>query len=186
MDPKNADDEIGGGEWFLAYLRKAHRDIYDDIDHADATALLHKSSVTGEISLKKHKIGNIAIPSCKDGIGRIVEELSQLSSAGSGGKPVLGRSVEVMAKILIDIFMSKLVDFSTVLKIAQVIAKEPSDKVCVVVYMGSVHTRAISDFYCGTLGFKKKTFLGQQNWPEEEARILHLPPELWNIQQLFK
>ena len=186
MDPKNADDEIGGGEWFLAYLREVHRDIYDDIDHTDATALLHKSSVTGEISFKKHKIGNIAIPSCKDGIGKIMEELAQLSSAGSGGKPVLERSVEVMAKILIDIFMSKLVDFSTVLKIAQVIAKEPSGKVCVVVYMGSVHTRAISDFYCGTLGFKKKTFLGQQNWPMEEARILHLPPEMWNLEQLVK
>jgi len=185
-DPKNADDEIGGGEWFLAYLREVHRDIYDDIDHTDATALLHKSSVTGEISLKKHKIGNITIPSCKDGIVRILEELPRLSSDYSGGKPVLARSIEVMAKILIDIFMSKLVDFSTVLKIAQVIAKEPSHRLCVVLYMGSVHTRAISDFYCGTLGFKKKTFSGQQNWPEEEAKILHLPPELWDLQQLFK
>lgn len=185
FDPKHADDEIGGGEWFLAYLREVHRDIYDDIDHTDATALLHKSSVVGEISMKKHKVGDITIPSCKEGFDKIVEELPRLSSAGIGGKPVLGRSTEVMAKIMIDIFMSKLVDFSTALKIAQVIAKERSDKVCIVVYMGSVHTRAISDFYCGALGFKKKTFLGKQNWPEQEARIIHLPSELWNLQQLF-
>jgi hypothetical protein len=26
-DPKLSDDDIGGGEWFLAYLRQCHREM---------------------------------------------------------------------------------------------------------------------------------------------------------------
>lgn len=186
-DPKHSDDEIGGGEWFLSYLREAFRDIYDDIDHTDPTALLHKKYAAGEScgTLKKHKIGEITIPSCSDGFQRILDEMPRLDTAE--GKIVLGREAEVMAKILIDIYVSKLVDFSTALKIAQVISREPKDKVVVICYMGSVHTRAVGDFFCSSkLGFKKKVFAGKQDWGEEEAKILHLPAELWSLNQLFK
>ncbi|KAL7542110.1 hypothetical protein ACHAWF_007092 [Thalassiosira exigua] len=179
-DPKLSDDEIGGGEWFLGYLRQCHREIYDDIDISDAPALLKKQYAAGE--RKKHKIGSIRIPSCRDGFQMITDKLSELE-----GK-TLDAEAEVMAKILIDIYMSKLIDVSTVVKIGQVISQETTNRnIVVVCYMGSSHTRAVSDFFCQpSYGFKRKIFRGKQDWDMDEGRIIHLPAELWNVGALFK
>jgi len=183
LDPKLSDDEIGGGEWFLAYLRQCHREIYDDIDRSDCAALLRKRYVAGEN--KRHKIGEITIPSCKEGFQLITKELSRLESISE--RPALDKKAEVMAKILIDIYMNKLVDASTMIKMAQIISKETKRNIVIVCYMGSVHTRAVCDFFTQPkYGFKKKIFSGKQDWDEEEGRILHLPAELWDFRILFK
>merc|ERR1712216_886982 len=139
-NPKSSDDEIGGGDWFIAYLRQCHRDIYDDIDICDPPALLRKQNAIGE-SNKKYKIGDISIPSCMEGFRLITDELSRLKDMS--GKPTLSNESEVMAKILIDIYMNKLVDASTMGKIAQIISKETKKHIVFVFYMGTCHTRAI-------------------------------------------
>mmetsp|Transcript_17601 Transcript_17601/g.38112 ORF Transcript_17601/g.38112 Transcript_17601/m.38112 type:complete len:813 (+) Transcript_17601:1-2439(+) len=183
-NPKLSDDEIGGGEWFIAYLRQCHREIYDDIDHSDLAVLLRKRYAAGET--RKHKIGDISIPSCREGFQLITDELKKKSDDCSS--PTLTNEAEIMAKILIDIYMSKLVDAATVVKILQIILHETERKnIAILCYMGSVHTRAICDFFTQSkYGFKKKIFCGKQNWEDQEGRIIHLPAELWNLNTLFK
>jgi hypothetical protein len=184
-NPKLNDDEVGGGEWFLAYLRQCHREIYDDIDRSDCAELLCKRNVQGE--KKKHKIGDINIPSCTDGFQLIKDELLRIED-GKVGKPNFSHESEVMAKILIDIYMNKLVDVASLIKIGQLIAKEDTKKnIVIVVYMGSVHTRSICNFFIQpTYNFKKKIFCGKQDWGYDEAKIIHIPSELKNIKELFK
>eukprot|EP00957_Ditylum_brightwellii_P169635 12911889-Ditylum_brightwellii.AAC.1 len=84
-DPKGSDSEHGGGEWFLAWLRSAHRDIYDDIDRSDPTELLKRKFMAGESDgrPRKHKIGDINVPSCADGFNHI---RSQFGSDGDDEK----------------------------------------------------------------------------------------------------
>mmetsp|Transcript_60499 Transcript_60499/g.67675 ORF Transcript_60499/g.67675 Transcript_60499/m.67675 type:complete len:91 (-) Transcript_60499:1470-1742(-) len=77
-----------------------------------------------------------------------------------GGNTVSPR-VEILAKILIDIWMSCLVDFITIVKIAEMVSKEEENRhrnntVLIVTYLGSAHTRAVSEFCVHHLGFMKK------------------------------
>ena len=183
-DPKLADDEIGGGEWFIAYLRQCHRDIYDDIDTSDQQELLRKTNAQGE--KKKHKIGNIKIPSCEEGFKMITEELEKQCDDKSVVKPTFSRNTEVMAKICIDIYNNKLVDFSTLTKILQIISQETERKnITIVCYMGSCHTKGICDFFMPH-GFKKQIYCGKEDWEDDEGMIIHLPPELWDVKSLHK
>jgi hypothetical protein len=73
----------------------------------------------------------------------------------------------------------------TVLKVAKVVKDEDSSRVVIVCYMGSVHTRAVGDFYFKCMGFKKKAFIGKLYWGEDEPQLLSLPPTLWNVSDLF-
>jgi hypothetical protein len=184
-DPKGSDDIHGGGEWFEAFLRAAHRDIYDDIDLSDPTVLLRKNYMPSEENSRlKHNIGKIKIPSCSSGFDEITERFRTAAASDNAGKVITDR-VEVMASILIDIYMSSLIDFLTVLKVAKIVNDEESSRVIVVCYMGSVHTRAVGDFYCKRIGFKKKAFVGKLDWDENEPQLLNLPPTLWNVSDLF-
>lgn len=181
-NPKLNDDEVGGGEWFLSYLRQCHRQIYDDIDRSDCAELLRKRNVQGE--KKKHKIGDIDIPSCTKGFQFIKDELLRID--GKVGRPYFSHESEVMAKILIDIYMNKLVDVASLMKIGQLISKDAKKNIVIVVYMGSVHTRSICNFFTQpTYNFKKKIFCGKQDWGYDEAKIIHIPPELTNINEFI-
>lgn len=140
--------------------------------------LLRKQYAVGDT--KRHKIGDITIPDCTDGFQLIAEELSCLDD-GSGSKHVLSKKAEVMAKILVDIYMSKLVDAATVIKIGSIIAHETDPSVTIVCYLGSVHSRAVCDFFTQKYGFKKKIFCGKQTWDDDDGgRIIHFPVELWD------
>lgn len=153
---------------------------YDDIDHSDPATLLQKKYAEGDT--KKHKIGDIMIPNCQKGFELITSALSRLDIKSESSK-----EAEVLAKILIDIYMSKLVDASSVVKIAQIISQEEKKNITIVCYMGSIHTRAVCDFFSKPkYGFKKKIFCGKQDWDDSEGRIIHLPAELWNLSALFK
>mmetsp|Transcript_31745 Transcript_31745/g.58175 ORF Transcript_31745/g.58175 Transcript_31745/m.58175 type:complete len:150 (+) Transcript_31745:1694-2143(+) len=144
--------------------------------------LLRKQYASGET--RKHKIGDISVPSCAEGFQILTDEL--LEKKKSEKITTLSNKAEIMTKILIDIYMSKLVDASTVGKILQIISQETKQKtegnITIVCYMGSVHTRAIADFFTQSeYGFKKKIFCGKQDWDDDEGRIIHLPAELWNL-----
>jgi hypothetical protein len=185
-DPKGSDDPHCGGEWFEAFLRANHRDIYDDIDLSDSAVLLRKNYMKSESDGRKHNIGKIQIPSCQDGFDEIMDRFGMELALRSD--EIVTPRVEVMAKILIDIWMMNLIDFSTVLKIAEVVSdtKSESENVVVVCYMGSAHTRAVADFYVNRMGFKKKAFLGKLEWDDGKPRTIKLPSYLWNISELFK
>mmetsp|Transcript_663 Transcript_663/g.1574 ORF Transcript_663/g.1574 Transcript_663/m.1574 type:complete len:295 (-) Transcript_663:1303-2187(-) len=185
-DPKASDDKECGGECFAAYLRAAHRDIYDDIDNSDAAILLQKNymkSIYGG-KLKKHNIGKIRIPSAIDAFEEIRARFGGRASLSPTENVVTPR-VEVLAKILIDIWVSNLFDFSMLLKIASICANETSDNVVVVCYVGSAHARAASDFFSKKMGFKKKDLIGKYAWEEDELQTLELPSKLWNFSELF-
>ena len=186
-DPKASDDKECGGEWFAAYLRAAHRDVSDDIDNSDAAVLLQKNymkSISGG-RLKKHNIGKIRIPSARDAFEEICARFEERESLPPTENLVTSR-VEVLAKILIDIWVSNLFDFSLLLKIASICANETSDNVVIVCYVGSAHARAASDFFCGRLGFQRKALVGKFTWEDDELQTLELPSKLWNLSELFQ
>ena len=182
-DPKGSDDPECGGEWFEAFLYAVHRDIYEDIDLSDPSVLLQRNKMKSLTSGRKYNIGKIKIPSCGDGFDEIKERFKmELDVTDTLVTP----RIEVMASILIDIWMSNLVDFTAVLKIADIASKtKNNNRVMVVCYMGTAHTRAVADFYTNKMGFKKKAFVGKTDWGENEPRILKLPKALWNIAELF-
>jgi len=186
-DPKGSDDKECGGEWFASYLRATHRDIYDDIDTSDAAVLLQKShmkSISGS-RLKKYNIGKIRMPSIDEGFEEILARFRERESIPHYEKIVTPR-VEVFAQILIDIWISNLFDYSLLLKIANICAKESKDNIVVVCYVGSAHAKAASNFFCEKLGFQRKEMVGKFSWDEDELQTLDLPSNLWNFPELFR
>ena len=183
-DPKSADDPLCGGEWFEAYLKTMHREIYDDIDTLDCSVLLRKNNMKSEsYTGRKYNIGKIKIPTCEDAYKTITQHFrnSEISS-----HEIISPQIEILAKIIIDIWVSSLVDFASVLKIGDVISRSKKDKVVVVCYMGSAHTRAVADFYINRMDFKKKGLVGKIDWDDDtEPHSFQLPSYLWNIAGLF-
>jgi hypothetical protein len=183
-DPKGNDDPQCGGEWFAAYLYAVHREIHEDIDLTDAAVLLQRNKMKSLTSGRKYNIGKIRIPSCKDGFDEIMERYE--TTLTDKTEQLVTPRVEVMADILIDIWMSCLVDFTTLLRIAEIVSRErANNKIIIAVYMGSAHTRALSDFCVSHMGFKKKSFIGKTVWDECEPRTLKLPKNLWKAENLF-
>jgi len=185
-DPKASDDKECGGEWFASYLRAVHREIYDDIDTSDAAVLIQKKYMKSLTSgrLKKYNIGKIRIPSAKDAFKEVLARFGERESLPPT-ENVVTRRVEVLSKILIDIWMSNMFDFSLLLKIADVCANETKDNIVIVCYVGSAHARAASNFFCGTLGFQRKALVGKFTWEDDEIQTLELPSKLWNFSELF-
>jgi hypothetical protein len=186
-DPKNNDDQACGGEWFEAFLFAAHRDIYDDIDRSDPSVLLQKNwmpSITEDD--RKYNIGKIQMPNTTEGFKEIVEGFPK-DDDGDAPDCEIAPRVEIMTQILIDIWMSGLVDFIAILQIVKIISmKKAGSKSVVVVYMGSAHTRAVVDFFVTKLNFKRKHFIGKTTWEPGESRALRFPKCLWELHMLFK
>jgi len=157
----------------VGWLRAAHREIYDDIDHSDCAELLSQKwakSLDAKNSGKSHKynLGELHVPSCQQGF----EEIAQLDTNAK-----ISERVEVQAKILMDIYMAQLVDFACLLTILRIVtncadAVSGSDggcidgggaggkrKVVIVCYMGSMHTKAVERFFCDAASAKRGGFL---------------------------
>merc|ERR1712003_438848 len=100
------------------------------------------------------------MPSVAEGFEEILARFRERESIPHCEKIVTPR-VEVFAKILIDIWVSNLFDFSLLLKIANICAKETKDNIVVVCYVGSGHARATSSFFCEKLGFQRKELIGK-------------------------
>ena len=119
MDPKGNDDQEHGGEWFLAWLRELHRDIYDDIDKCDPSECLRRqwmASETEDGKRNRHQIGDIKMPTCKAGFAEILE--------GFRDGQVPTRRMSVLAKIIVDVWMLRIVDCAAVLKVLDVVAHD--------------------------------------------------------------
>jgi len=185
-DPKLHDDAECGGEWFEGYLRAAHRDIYDDIDLSDPGELLKRNNMPSETGGRKHCIGKIKIPNCDDAFEEIVRRFENSPINATGLYNPIESRTETLAKIIIDIWMLKLVDFCALLKIGNIVAQEEStDKVIVVSYMGLSHTRTMADFFCNHSNFQKRGYFGKVAWEDDESRKIQLPSKLWNPSELF-
>lgn len=175
-DPKGADDPDCGGEWFEAYLYAVHREIYEDIDRSDATKLLKKNKVKSLTTGRKYDIGSIQIPSCQDGFAEMIRQFSPNR---------IDPKAEVLAKILIDIYTSCLLDIAVALKVAEIAKDSDKKKIVIVLYMGSAHTKEVSQFFVDKFGFKKKAFIGKMEYEEDDNHKLQLPSSLWNPSELF-
>ncbi|CAJ1959736.1 unnamed protein product [Cylindrotheca closterium] len=178
-DPKGSDDPDCGGEWFEAYLHAVHREIYNDIDRSDATALLKKNKMQSLSGNRKHDIGKIQIPNGKQGFEEMVESFSSKTKTG------IDPRAEVLSKILIDIYTSCLLDIAVALKVAEIAQTSKQKKVVIVLYLGSAHTKEVSKFFVEGLFFKRKAFLGKMEYKEDEHHKLELPSSLWNPSELF-
>ncbi|CAB9515219.1 expressed unknown protein [Seminavis robusta] len=188
-DPKRNDDPEFGGEWFLAYLRAAHREIYEDMDHGDAGELLKRKNVPSFSGPNKHRIGDIQVPSCESSFEEIVKRFEATPSTPllTGPPHPIDSRTEVLAKILIDIWVHQLIDHCSVLKIGNIVAQNsPDNKIVFVIYTGVAHTRAVADYFCTHAKFQKKGFYGKVNWEDDENRKIQLPSKLWNVSELFQ
>jgi hypothetical protein len=57
--------------------------------------------------------------------------------------------------------MSCLVDFSAILKIAEIAQSSSKDKAVIVLYMGTAHTKAVTDSFVRRMGFRENAFMGK-------------------------
>jgi hypothetical protein len=185
QDPKLHDDLKTGGDWFGGYLRAAHREIYDDIDHTDVAELLTRNKMPSQSGSRAYAIGNIEVPSCEDAFAEIVQRFDEVSGSTPGPPHPIEARTETLAKIIIDIWMLNLVDYCTLLKIGNLVAQTHSDEVVVVCYLGLAHTRTIADFLCNEAGFQKRGYYGKVSWEDDESRKIQLPSRLWNPAELF-
>jgi len=133
----------------------------------------------------KHNIGKIKIPSAKDSFNEILSRFREQDRLPPTTKIITPR-VEILAKIIIDIWTSNLFDFSLLLKIANICSNETKDNVVVVCYVGSAHAKAANKFFCNSLGFRKKAMIGKFTWEDYELKTLDLPSKLWNLSELFR
>jgi hypothetical protein len=89
---------------------------------------------------------------------------------------------KVFAKILIDdIYMSCLVDFSAILKIAEIAQSSSKDKAVIVLYMGTAHTKAVTDSFVRHMGFRENGLMGKIETNEQ----ITVTQVTWNFSELL-
>lgn len=182
-DPKAADKE---GDYFEAWLRECHPQIYDDIDTDDPAALRKLDWAPSERrpNSKKHRhnLRDIRIP----GIEAAFAELHGFDPEAR----VSTRRERVLTKILVDAFMLRLVDLAAILKTTEVVARRPAgSKVIVVLLAGGDHTELVVEFWksqgFSNKGLSKKGLVGKDDFQEDEPRGLQLPSCLHSPGELF-
>jgi len=182
QDPKHSDKN---GDYFTAYLRAAHRDIYNDIDRSDPEILRRRETMPSLVKgkKKKHKLGGIEIPS--------VREIFDEWKVDNPEKRASTARDRVLSQIIIDAYQLRMVDVSAIITIARCIASAKSQKIVLVLYMGSEHTQTILEFFQNNMGFNnvgltRKGLVGKiDNWDDEEPRALKYPDYLHNFDLLF-
>lgn len=172
----------GSGDYFVAFLRQAHRAIYNDIDVRDPEELAKQTWVSSKShpSSKKHRhnLQNVRIPNFKQAFSELLDFDAKAGCAT--------RRQRVLSKILVDAFQLRLVDLAAILKLASITASAPSDERLVfVLYAGADHTANIVKFWTAH-GFSfHGDVVGKDDWEEDESRCLDLPSHLHNFGELF-
>lgn len=182
-DPKAADP---CGDYFKAWLRECHREIYDDVERADPQELRDSKfapSLAHPKSRKyRHNLREITIPPLEEAWAEIVKfDAKERASS---------KRERVLSKIIVDAFQVKLVDLAAVLTVADVVGRAKTNaRVVVVVYAGGEHTDAVVKFW-RTQGFSHRGLpyrglVGKVGWEDDEPRGLELPPYLHDFSLLF-
>jgi len=182
-DPKEGDTE---GDYFAAYLRACHREIYEDIDRSDpeelrrldfAKSLKHPKSKKHRHNLKSIRIPNVDV-AFKE-FGRFDPE-----------KRVTNARERVLGQILVDSFNLRLVDLAIILTVVKIVlAAAPGEPVVIVFYGGEDHAAHVAKFWgqrCFNYsGLPKNGFIGKRQWEEDEPRGLTFPSYLHDFSELF-
>jgi len=177
-DPKEADTE---GDYFAAWLRACHRDVWDDIDRSDPEELRRRQwvpSVAHPKSKKhRHALKDITIPG-------LDEAFRELAAFDPGARASTKRE-RVLAKIVVDGFQLRLVDVAAVLSVADAVLSAPEGaRVAVVLYAGEDHTKSVAEFWRGQ-GFSSVGRVGKSDWEDDEPRALGFPGYLQDLRTLF-
>jgi len=141
-NPKDGDRT---GDYFAAFLREAHPEIYTQIDPWDPSAL-RQTNYIRSLDLpgfkRGHYIGHIRNPS----LAEALKELGE--SEGKDTVTTTSKRQRVCAKIIVDAFQLRLVDTAAILKVASIAASAPvGSKLAVVFYGGSDHTSSLGTFF---------------------------------------
>jgi hypothetical protein len=182
-DPKMGDDS---GDYFAAWLRECHYDIYKDIDHSDPLIMRKAAKMCSFDKPKSkrlcHDLREIRIPN-------VDEAFEELRRWDPEKRPSTNRE-RVIGQILVDAFSLRLVDLSAILKMAALAAAAPDDKpVVLIFYAGEDHTRTVTEFW-RSQGFShgalpRKGYVGKRLYKFEEPRALSLPSYLHDFSELF-
>lgn len=183
-DPKYGDEE---GEYFLAFLRECHREIYNDIDTSRPETVLWRLRVQSlqhpTDRSKFHDLGQISMPDFETAAAEIMD------FDPSSGEPA-SRRQRVMAKIIIDAFQRRLVGLSAILQIVERVLSLPEGSQAVVILCaGGDHTHSVEQFF-RSQGFSSKELpargrLGKDRWLDSESRALVLPSYLHDFREMF-
>jgi hypothetical protein len=182
-DPKNVDTT---GDYFAAYLRAAHRDMYDDMhDTTDPVKLRRCTWAPSKKDPKskecRYNLKDVRIPSLE-------ETFAELK--GRSCTPVSSRRERVLGQIFVDVFQLRLVDLAMVLKVANAVAAAPDDKdIAIVLYAGADHTKSITKFWksmgFSATGLSKKGLVGKDVYKADEPKTLTFPSYLHDMSKLF-
>eukprot|EP00928_Gymnodinium_smaydae_P007251 TRINITY_DN12616_c0_g1_i1.p1 TRINITY_DN12616_c0_g1~~TRINITY_DN12616_c0_g1_i1.p1 ORF type:complete len:496 (+),score=93.95 TRINITY_DN12616_c0_g1_i1:548-2035(+) len=182
-DPKAADKD---GDYFEAWLRECHPNIYEDIDTSDPAKLRTSTWVSSEShpNSKKHRynLQSIRIPDFQSSF----DELLRFNPE----ERIASRRERVLSKIIVDAFQLCLVDVASILKMAEVAARAPKESKLVIVYFaGANHTNRVAKFW-HSQGFSGKSLpskgiVGKEDFEDDEPRALELPRCLHNLSELF-
>jgi len=183
-DPKRLDKS---GDYFAAYLRESHPDIYNQIDPSDPEELrkMHYAATLDrpDVTKRRHYLGNITVPKLSDG-------LDELKSLNSGDVITSTKRQRVLAKIIVDAFQLRLVDVATILKVGLIAAQAPAgSKLAIVFYGGADHTANLTKFFMEQ-GFTKEGLSRDglvhcKHREPGESCGLRLPAYLHDFEQLF-
>ncbi|CAJ1418079.1 unnamed protein product [Effrenium voratum] len=180
QDPKHEDQE---GDYFMAFLREAYREIYDDISHDQQDIRSAQQVPRLSNPSKLHQLGNIVIPAFEDAMQEILRFDPE--------KGPSTRRQRVLAKIIIDIFQLRATDLSLILSVAERAAAADSHEVVLIAYTGSDHSLSVEHFY-RLQGFTSRVFpndglLGEKQ-PGKLGPILArpFPKYLQNLDELFR
>jgi len=187
-DPKTGDND---GDYFIAWLREVHRNIFDDIDRTDPEEIVKstwaKSQAHPKSKKHRHKLGDITIPD----FDAAFAELKIFGDAlAKGSKRSSTKRERVLAKMLVDIYQLRLVDLAMILSVADcALAVETGQRVVVVLYAGGDHTKSLTEFWrsrgFGNTGLPNQGLVGKEDWEDDEPRGLSLPSYLHDFARLF-
>eukprot|EP00746_Dinoflagellata_sp_MGD_P003254 gnl/MRDRNA2_/MRDRNA2_106312_c0_seq1.p1 gnl/MRDRNA2_/MRDRNA2_106312_c0~~gnl/MRDRNA2_/MRDRNA2_106312_c0_seq1.p1 ORF type:complete len:844 (+),score=147.29 gnl/MRDRNA2_/MRDRNA2_106312_c0_seq1:135-2534(+) len=182
-DPKGADP---CGDNFGAWLRAAHRSIYDDIDTDDLEKLNRVTWACSKRNPKskdeRYNLKDISIPGLQ-------EAFMEFKKSRDKSQPSSSRE-RCLSQIIVDSFSLRSVDLAMVLKTADIAVSAPEGaQVVVVIYAGSDHTRSAAKFWCSQ-GFSNnelpnKGLVGKDTYDDDEPRCLKLPTYLHELDKLF-
>jgi len=140
-NPKDGDRS---GDYFAAFLREAHPEIYNQIDPWNPEELRTSNYVRSldRPGFKRgHHIGKIRNPS-------LTQALEELQDFKVDDKVPTTKRQRVCAKIIVDAFQLRLVDTAAILKVATIAASAPvGSRLAVVFYGGSDHTSSLMTFF---------------------------------------
>jgi hypothetical protein len=177
------------GDYFVQWLREAHREIWNQVDRSDPSKLRNAKIVASEkypFSKKpehKFNLEDICIPDIEAAFAEIAQFDTEAGRAST-------RRQRVLAKFVIDAFQLRLVDLSAILKMAHIATTTPEGGKCVIVfYAGSDHTKNVRTFFeehgFSSAGLPAKGVVGKGKWKGDESRGLKMPAYLQDFRRLF-